>query len=120
MRAKLIYEKFTQNSDPIKDLGIGAINIYEKAQNLISSKRGTRGLRVWLDYVKTLIGKTISGKFIKGDLKPFTSKKIVGKIVEKKFKISSYSSYSNATTIVFYDGKKNPYMALKNEMYYIK
>lgn len=28
MRAKLIYEKFKEESDPIKDMGIGALNVF--------------------------------------------------------------------------------------------
>lgn len=117
MRAHFIYEKFIQNSDPIKDLNIGTINLYEKAQDIIyNSKQDKRGLKFWLDYAKTLIGKTISGKFIKGDFGLTINKKII----QKKFKIYRYNSYAHATTIVFYDKKNNPYIVLKNEFYYIK
>lgn len=37
MRAKFIYEKFTQNSDPVADLGIGMIALMRKDKQYIES-----------------------------------------------------------------------------------
>lgn len=39
MRAQFIYEKFVQNSDPIKDLKIGNMFVYLKPGDIIKSKQ---------------------------------------------------------------------------------
>lgn len=60
-----INEKFVEDSDPIKDMGIGKlINLYEKAKELTGSD--DLYLYRWVDYYTSLNGKTISGYFIKG------------------------------------------------------
>jgi len=63
MRAKFIYEKFVEDSDPISDMGIGnSVNLYKKSLELTKGDRNN--LDDWVEYMKSTYGKTIYGKFI--------------------------------------------------------
>jgi len=56
MRAKFVFEKFTEDSDPIHDLGIGKIDFSEKYYEILSPAE-----MEWDEYVGQFVGKTISG-----------------------------------------------------------
>ena len=63
MRAKFIYEKFEQESDPIHDLGIGKLNLNDDF-NTIYGNIKRKAAQEWIDFLKkTLVGKTLMGEF---------------------------------------------------------
>ena len=65
MRAKLIYEKFEKDSDPVRDMEIGGILLRPQFDKLYKEFK-----EKWKDYLATTIGdingKKVSGKFRKG------------------------------------------------------
>ena len=99
-----INEKFKEDSDPIHDLGIGGISFEEKRKETI----GAEYLKSseWLDYLRSLIGKTISGDF--------------GKKGIKTFKICHYESYNRGTRLNFYDEDDNLYLVQPDKRYIIR
>jgi len=99
-----VNEKFTEDSDPIHDLGIGGISFEEKRKETI----GAEYLKSseWLDYLRSLIGKTISGDF--------------GKKGIKTFKICHYESYNRGTRLNFYDEDDNLYLVQPDKRYIIR
>jgi hypothetical protein len=101
-----INEKFTADSDPIRDLGIGGINFEEIA--LKTARTGDTGLKVWLDYLHNIIGKTITGMFAR------QNKKI------KTFQIYTYTSYRKGSRLVLFDGHGHKYTVLKKQNYIIR
>jgi hypothetical protein len=69
MKAKFIYEKFEENSDPIHDLGIGGIVLNDEFQIMYR-----KFYNEWKKYLTNIqfIGKKIKGEFKKNNLcKPF-------------------------------------------------
>lgn len=61
MKAKFIYEKFKEESDPIKDIGIGGIDIEEVYNNTIGKarKRLKKAKKEFSAVFDNLIGKKI-------------------------------------------------------------
>ena len=82
-----INEKFTQESDPIKDLGIGKINLYEMYLKFVPEEhRNINNQHLhkkWLNYLKeTFKGRTIEFKHgIYGD--QVVVKKIIDVTIHK-------------------------------------
>lgn len=111
VREHILFEKFTEDSDPIKDMNIGGIDIYQKAQDMIEEE----GITHWVYYINGLIGKTIGGYF---------KKRNCGEDLGEKefytFQIYNYNSYDYANEIYFKDKYLNWYIALKNNIYSIK
>ena len=63
MRAKFIYEKFDQNSDPIHDMGIGKLNLSEDFDTIYRDVK-KKAAQEWVDFLKkSLVGKTFKGNF---------------------------------------------------------
>lgn len=70
VKPHILYEKFTQDSDPIKDLGIGSIDLYEMYLKLVPEKnrkkynaRNATLHKKWLDFLlKTFTGRTVKFK----------------------------------------------------------
>jgi hypothetical protein len=63
VREHIIFEKFVEDSDPVHDMGIGGISFKEKRKELISSGE-TPNLDKWIDFLNSLIGKKITGRFL--------------------------------------------------------
>lgn len=106
-------EKFTEEGDPISDLRIGfeEINFHEKSKKLVSREN----LGPWLEYLNSLVGRTIEGLFFKKDYEykgPLNAK-------HYKFKIKYYNSYMYGSSIFFTDTDGISYEVLKEENYYI-
>lgn len=103
MRAKFINERFVEDSDPIRDMGIGGVEI-----NFAIKRKELRpqdDLDDWMNFLRSLMGKTIIGKF-----------KDVGK---KKFKIYDFESYAYGTRIQFESVKNNRFDIIMGETYFI-
>lgn len=63
MRAKFIYEKFEQESDPIHDMGIGRLNLSDDFDTIYGNVK-KKAAQEWIDFLKkTLVGKTFKGEF---------------------------------------------------------
>lgn len=58
---EILYEKFEEKSDPVSDMGIGKIKPDDIYNEFVSP-----GIKKWQEFVKSLAGKTITGKF--GDM----------------------------------------------------
>jgi hypothetical protein len=56
MRAKFVFEKFSEESDPIHDMGIGKIDFSEKYHEILAPAE-----MEWDEYLSQFVGKTISG-----------------------------------------------------------
>jgi hypothetical protein len=106
MKALKVFEKFTEDSDPIHDMEIGVGVDFEKKANQTIRNETYDGTTDWLTYLKSLIGKRITGRFER-QLKPST------------FIIKDYSSYHRGTTLVFISNTNTTYTVDKNERYYI-
>jgi hypothetical protein len=64
MRAKFIYEKFEQESDPIHDMEIGRLNLSDDFDTIYNNVRN-KAAKEWIDFLnKTLVGKTFKGSFL--------------------------------------------------------
>lgn len=63
MRAKFIYEKFEQESDPVHDMGIGRLNLSEDFDTIYREVK-KKAAQEWVDFLKkSLVGKTFKGNF---------------------------------------------------------
>ena len=67
MRAKFVYEKFSQDSDPIKDLGIGLIPRHpiSKKEYEEADFHNMMNVREFLDYMYKDFNHTHFGNIIK-------------------------------------------------------
>ena len=99
-----INEKFKEDSDPIHDLGIGGISFEEKRKETIGSDLIKSS--EWLDYLRSLIGKTITGDFGENGI--------------KTFKICHSESYHRGTRLNFYDEDNNLYLVQSDKRYIIR
>jgi hypothetical protein len=108
-----LYEKFTEESDPIHDLGIGATNFKEKRKELIKYPGYTRN---WLDYLNSLRGKKIIGRF--QHKRNFATRILSGEKIYK-FIIQDNASYSDGKTLYFYDKSDNHYCIIEDEKYFL-
>ena len=105
MKALKVFEKFTEDSDPIHDLRIGSINFEEKAKETIRNDEKPMGHSEWINYLYSLKGKTITGIF-----------KNHSKIA---IKIRTFESYREGRLINFFDDANVKYVIDENERYYI-
>jgi len=62
MKAKKVFEKFTEDSDPITDMGIGKIN-FKKEFNKQYLIPANKIFEKWVEYIDEFKGKKISGIF---------------------------------------------------------
>jgi len=113
---KKIYEKFEDESDPIKDMGIGAISFGKKWKALKKKYKGDENLlwKNWKEYLHSFVGKTIEGK-VYGH--------ITGNLYgpnHKKFKIKSYETFDiTEGNITFWSIDGYSYRINKDELYRI-
>jgi|ADurb_Oil_02_Slu_FD_contig_21_2642281_length_542_multi_3_in_0_out_0_1 hypothetical protein len=109
-----INEKFTEKSDPVKDMGIGKINFKEEflQQYLIPA---TSLYEEWQDYVYQFKGKWIIGKFHlyehKGDYN--------GKIVHAEVKFTQIDM-NNEGVLNLKTSDNRTYCMLEGESYEIR
>jgi len=113
VQAKFINEKFIDDSDPIKDMGIGkTINFGEIAKQTI--QKGDYGM--WGMFLNSLLNKKLEGIFYDSDIKH----KSVSTIL-----VLDYNSYFLGTDIrittagVFGDEKQYYYYIVTSENYYL-
>jgi hypothetical protein len=106
-----VNEKFEQESDPIKDMGIGnATNLYDKALKLSPDPHVSS--HHWVDYYEIqLPGKHISGYFKKSD-NPESDYKSTK--LEEREKIYKDLIISNVTSY-FVDCKNKRHIFIKNQ-----
>jgi hypothetical protein len=95
MKAKLVREEFKENTDPIKDLGIGKIklsklhnDLYRKLENEYGKDKAFEIYdKAWHTFLKDLIeGKTITAitqRYLSYDLKKRTLK--VAKVIKSEY-----------------------------------
>jgi len=120
-----INEVFTDESDPIEDMGIGAILDFEKiAQKTIQNKtligNKVAARESWLGFLRDLIGIEISGKFgilPKGANKAAFQENL--KVVNKTFIILDFYSYGGGVKL-FFKGEDSIYKVIPGEQYYYK
>jgi len=106
-KALTLHEKFEEDSDPIKDLGIGKIDIHKHCKEL---KLKNDSLQLPREFLESLIGKTISGNFKRGFFETTSF---------YKFKIFSYVMAFGTDRIEFKDELGNYYVVLQHEAYHI-
>jgi hypothetical protein len=115
---KEIYEKFTEEGDPIHDMDIGvSVNLYKKALEL--TYNDSNNLTGWINYLESLRGKTIVGYFKKGIYKDIKDKEYYKKFKILKFN-SHYDNFYHERWIFFIDKLGNSYYVLKNNLYIIR
>ena len=134
MRAKFVFEKFIEDSDPVHDMGIGKIDFSEKYYEILSPAE-----MAWDEYVAQFVGKTISGVmrklgsqgYIPGIATPFRSPGIqsvqgpiqgvnMGYGLEKiKIKIKNYIADITDGSIIIEAEDGSQYKLLTNEETYI-
>jgi hypothetical protein len=109
MRAKFIYEKFSDTSDPVHDMGIGGINPSIKFEELRENF-----IKEWIDYMKQfkLIGKKITGELRKGSRASMPSHYTTGIIKSVKFDPSLESQYIHFTD----ENNANYYYMIKDKV----
>jgi hypothetical protein len=101
-------EKFTEESDPIHDLGIGYnVDFEEIANNTIRNAKNKYGQTKWIEYLRSITGKTITGYF--------KNEKGI-----KTFKITYAMSMLKASKIEIWDEDDNVHITRKNKKYMIK
>jgi hypothetical protein len=108
-----INEKFSEDSDPIRDMGIGGISLDEIAKKTIRNRRLKSGRDKWLKYLQSLIGKKINGKF-------YVYNESQKNLIQCTFIIREFRSYQEGSSITFFDKKDGQYHTDKNERYVIK
>jgi hypothetical protein len=62
MRAQLIYEKFEQESDPIKDLGVGGVIFSDEFEERYKKPERELYLK-WYEFMYQFVDKWICGEF---------------------------------------------------------
>ena len=120
MQAKFVFEKFTDDSDPIHDLNIGYNIDFKKIKHKIFSKyRGrysqTKRLKDWLDYIHALNGKTISGYFQNEEyIESESNSKCFA-----TFKIFSAMSFKGGKILRLYDENNKIHKVIFTEKYHL-
>jgi len=129
---KSINEKFEEESDPVKDMGIGGnVNFEQKALKTIRDNkiRNTHEQRIkWLNYLTSLTGKSITGIF---DKVPYAhAREKIKKTNRITFVIDAHESVLKGTELYFYNKKVDAtsshdaiydiYKVLPEEYYLIK
>jgi len=103
-----INEKFSEDSDPIKDMRIGTERInFQEAYDIINPYNKLDG---WLRYLRSFVGKTISGKF---------KQRYEGIVFKEFLIIKNYTSLNFGEDIIFTDDSDNKFYVIKSEDYYI-
>jgi hypothetical protein len=102
-----INEKFTEDSDPIADMGIGTTIInFEKLRNEVKPEIGFTELKFWVENIlPPLVGKKILGEFENVGI--------------KKFIIQKIDSFEKGKKIVIYKNNKIKYTVIDSNDYYI-
>lgn len=114
MKAKFIYEKFTEISDPINDMGIGKINFKEEFHKQYYSHVLVL-YNKWVDFVQQFKGKWIIGKFHLYEHK----KDYSGKFVNAEVKFTSIVMNEHGVLNLITDDNRT-YCMLDGEEYIIK
>jgi hypothetical protein len=110
-----INEKFKEESDPIRDMAIGTVSLHEIAKKTIGNKKLRNGKNQWRNYLHSLIGKKITGKFYIA-----YDDKTTRKLKEYTFIIKSCHSYFDGTEIMIVGDDGIQYVTNKNERYVIR
>jgi len=105
-----ICERFIKDSDPISDMNIGGIDIYEKSRELIKNL----DIGPWLEYLASLEGKRIGGYFKRGVFLKYHENENY-----YNFIIVGYKSYISGLHIYFLDKNKNNFKVIQGRRYII-
>jgi hypothetical protein len=120
MQAKFVFEKFTDESDPIHDLNIGYNIDFKKIKHkFFSEYRGrysrNKGLKDWLNYIHTLDGKIISGYFQNEEyIESESNSKYFA-----TFKIFSMMSFKSGKILRLYDENNKTHIVIFTEKYHL-
>ena len=110
-----INEKFTEKSDPIKDIGIGKINFKDEFHTQYF-KPANELYKKWQEYVNQFKGLWICGKFHRyaytGDYE--------GKIVYAEVKFTKITMNNEGVLNLENDQTRYTYCMMDNETYEIK
>jgi hypothetical protein len=110
-------EAFTQDSDPIHDLNIGAVNLYDKGYKLTNNKKKDK---LWVNYLNFLTGKTIQGFFKYGVYYTSSENLQTEEKFFKKFVINDINSYYMVKNKIFVvDNNGISYYVCPDEYYII-
>ena len=106
MKAKLIYEVFKDESDPIRDMGIGGTDPSKEFDKL-----RLEFLRGWTAYLRSLdaIGKSLTGNFHKGITNAPIAKYTIKKLKDIKID-TSLQITRNGLRFIDEDGTSYFYM----------
>lgn len=111
---EILYEKFEDRSDPVKDMGIGKISFGEEFQERYKVPQ-IQLYKEWEKFIKQFKGKWICGKFHlyehKGDYS--------GKIVEAEVKVTKITMNDDGILNLECEGNRT-YCIKPNEKYTIK
>ena len=104
-----VNEKFTEDSDPVHDMniGIGEPIDFGKIAKKTIRRGGMNGREKWLNFLKSLIGKKLTGRFENFNRDIIT------------IRIKNYHSYMNGYDISFDDYKDRNYEIDFDETYYV-
>jgi hypothetical protein len=129
MRAQLIYEKFIENSDPVKDMGIGfkdnldyndVDKMCKDARNIEIKKINRKVGNQIRKYLKEkLVGKVISGYFYDVNFNSIRANVRVAKIQVTFGNDNWYSSVFHVKRICVYGKKGKEYYLRNNQKYEI-
>jgi hypothetical protein len=109
MRARFINENmgFTEDGDPIKDMGIGAKIV--NFQSAYDSIKPSQNMPKWLRFIENFQGKTIKGTFKNENLN----------VIRSEFKILECISILRGSEIRMEDTQHNHYYIIKSENYFV-
>lgn len=129
MKAKFIYEKFAQNSDPIKDMDIGFKDelIYNDIRKMYISIRDVElkklntkiGNKIRKHLKEKLLGKVITGEFFDNVFKRIYTKVRVEKVEVKFGANERYSDRYQLKCIYVYGKKGKKYKLITDYKYKI-
>jgi len=107
MKAKKVFEKFTEDSDPIKDMGIGIVNILKKYSKSYSD--GVESfMKLVIRHIPEILGTENIPEDILTDPDHFIREKYAIKI--RKWAINLFRDHNISYTGTF------PHVALKKEL----
>ena len=99
MKARYINEKFTEDSDPIQDMGIGGISFEEEALKTIRRKNrpyNTDPRDEWFKFLNSLKGKRITGHFLEPDGRiSFIIRNWVSYLAGTRLELKDIEEYNN-------------------------
>jgi hypothetical protein len=112
-----VNEIFQEDSDPVRDMGIGAVSFDEIAKKTIQNRKISAfdAMNKWSIYLESLQGKKIMGKFY-----VYTNNIKSPKLALCEFIVRDCASFRNGSYIIFSGKDKILYQTSKNQRYVIR